>query len=82
MAHVITIAQSVRDLAGGLDRFEVDAPTVRALLAALDERHPGLAEHVRATMAIAIDGELHPNAWNEPLTKDSEVVFVPMIAGG
>jgi molybdopterin converting factor small subunit len=82
MAHVVTIAQSVRDLAGGRDRFEVDAPTVRALLAALDARHPGLEAHVRETMMVAIDGELRQDAWNEPLAPDAEVVFIPMIAGG
>jgi molybdopterin converting factor small subunit len=82
VARVITIAQSVRDLAGGLDRFEVDAPTVRALLSALDARHPGLAAHVREAMVIAIDGELHHDAWEAPLSPDSEVVLIPMIAGG
>lgn len=82
MARVITIAQSVRDFTGGLDRFEVDAPTVRALLAALDARYPGLGQHVRETMAIAIDGELHHDAWNEPLGSQTEVVFIPRIEGG
>jgi sulfur-carrier protein len=82
MAHVSTIAQSVRDLAGGLDHFEVDAPTVRALLATLDGRYPGVGKLVRETMFIAIDGELHHQAWEEPLAPDTEVVFVPMIAGG
>jgi sulfur-carrier protein len=82
MARVRTIAQSVRDLAGGRDHFEVDAKNVRALLAALDARYPGLDAHVRETMFIAIDGEMHQNAWDEPLGPDAEVVFVPMIAGG
>jgi sulfur-carrier protein len=82
MARVLTIAQSVRDLAGGRDSFEVEAATVRALLRALDERHPGLADHVRGSMAIAIDGELHHDAWDAPLGRDAEVVFIPLIAGG
>jgi molybdopterin converting factor small subunit len=82
MARVITIAQSVRDLTGGLDRFEIDAPTVRALVAALDARYPGVGALVRETMFIAIDGELHHQAWEEPLAPDTEVVLVPMIAGG
>jgi sulfur-carrier protein len=82
MARVSTIAQSVRDLAGGRDHFEVDAPTVRALLAALDARYPGLGSHVGETMAIAIDGELHHDAWSEALAADSEVVFIPLIPGG
>ena len=55
---------------------------MRALLASLDARYPGLGAHVRETMFIAIDGELHHNALGEALAPDAEVVFVPMIAGG
>ncbi|MEY4099806.1 MAG: hypothetical protein RL300_977 [Pseudomonadota bacterium] len=82
MARVRTIAQSVRDLAGGLDHFEVEAPNVRALLAALEARHPGLGEHIKESMTIAIDGELYHEALNEPLKPDSEVVFIPLMTGG
>ena len=82
MAHVLTVAQSVRDFAGGRDRFEVDAPTLGALVDELDRRHPGLGAHVRATMAVAIDGELHHEAWHTRLRDDAEIVFIPLIAGG
>ena len=82
MARVSTIAQAVRDLADGRDHFELPADNVRALLAALDARYPGLAALVQAEMAIAIDGELHHDAWNEPLAPDAEVVLVPRIGGG
>jgi molybdopterin synthase sulfur carrier subunit len=82
VANVLTMAQSVRDLAGGLDRFEVAAPTLGALVDELDRRHPGLGSHVRATMAVAIDGELHHDAWFTPLRKDAEVVLIQLIAGG
>ena len=47
MAWVSSVDQRVRELAGGLERFEVPAGTVRALLTALEARHPGLGEHVR-----------------------------------
>lgn len=82
MALVRTIAQSVRDLAGGLDHFDIEAPTVRALVAELEARHPGLGEHVRKSMVIAINGEMRHDAWHEPLSADSEVVFIPLITGG
>jgi molybdopterin converting factor small subunit len=82
VARVLTVAQSVRDLAGGRDHFEVDAATLHALVEQLDQRHPGLGAHVRQTMAVAIDGELHHDAWHAPLRPDSEVVFIPLIAGG
>ncbi len=82
MASVRTIAQSVRDFTGGLDHLEVDAPTVRALLAELEARYPGLGEFVQSSMVLAIDGEIHQNAWNESLSADTEVVLIPMIGAG
>jgi molybdopterin converting factor small subunit len=82
MARVSTVAQSVRDLAGGNDRFEVDARTLGVLVDELDRRHPGLGAHLRTSMAVAIDGELHHEAWYVPLRDDAEVVFIPLIAGG
>ncbi len=82
MARVKTIAQSVRDLAGGLDHFEIEATNVRALLAALEAAHPGLGEHLKTSMMIAIDGVIYHEALNEPLLPDSEVVFIPLMAGG
>jgi sulfur-carrier protein len=82
VARVLTVAQSVRDLAGGRDRFDVPALTLGALVDELERRHPGLGAHVRETMAVAIDGEVHHEAWHEPLRPDAEVVFIPLIAGG
>lgn len=82
MAQVSTIAQSVRELAGGLDHFDLPAANVRELLRALDARYPGLADHIRTQMALAIDGELHHNAWDTPLAPDAEVVLIPNIVAG
>jgi molybdopterin converting factor small subunit len=82
MAHVASMAQSVRELTGGLAQFEVEAGSVRALIAELERRFPGLGAHVDQHMAIAIDGEIHQDALAEPLAADSEVVLIPRIGGG
>ena len=82
MAKVSSIAQGVRDLTGGLDQSDVTATTVRALIAALEARYPGLGEHVNERMALAIDGELYQDAMSELLRPDSEVVLIPKISGG
>jgi len=73
---------SLREFTGGQHQFDVDAPTVRALLTTLDARFPGFEEHVLTTMVVAVDGELQPGIWDLPLAPDSEVVFVPLIGGG
>jgi hypothetical protein len=33
-------------------------------------------------MALAIDGEIHHDAFTEPLRPDSEVCLIPKIGGG
>jgi len=65
----------------GLEQVTVDAPRVKELLAALVARFPGL-ELELGDMAVAIDGDVRPDAEYERLSPLSEIYFVPRIAGG
>jgi len=65
----------------GLRQITIDAPRVHELVAALTARFPGLL-HELEHLAVAIDGEIRPDAAYEPLTSQSEIYFVPKIAGG
>jgi molybdopterin converting factor small subunit len=67
---------------GGVDVVVIDAPRVRELIVALVDRYPRLNVDVLNRMAVAIDGEIHNDADFLPLQSDSEVHFVPRIAGG
>lgn len=82
MARVSTVSSQVRRLTGGLDRFDIEAPTLRALLAELDRRHPGLADEIGQHLSIVIDGEVHTDAGEVALGPDAEVVLIPRIAAG
>ena len=64
------------------DEIEVDAPTVRRLVRLLDERWPGLGEQLTEGMAVAINGEIIPDALYEDIPDGAEVHFIPAIAGG
>jgi molybdopterin converting factor small subunit len=66
----------------GEDEIEVDAPTVRRLVRLLDERWPGLGEQLTEGMAVAINGEIIPDALYEDIPDGAEVHFIPAIAGG
>lgn len=79
---VSSAAQPVREFTGGLDTFEIEAGTVRGLLAALERQFPGLGDYVEEHMAIAINGELHQDALAEGLPAGAEVVLIPRISGG
>ena len=70
------------DFTGGVTEFEVVADTVGRLYRALDDQVPGLGEFVQQRMALAIDGEIHQNAWFSPIAPDSEVYLIPKIGGG
>jgi molybdopterin converting factor small subunit len=66
----------------GEDEIEVAAPTVRRLVRLLDERWPGLGEQLTEGMAVAINGEIIPDALYEDIPDGAEVHFIPAIAGG
>ena len=67
---------------GGVSTVEVEADTVRNVIAALDTRFPGLGDFVDRRMAFAIDGEIHQDAWFSPVPEGAEVCLVPKIGGG
>ncbi len=77
----VHFSNSLRHHTGGLTQLTLDAPRVAELLVALIARFPGL-EYELDTLAVAIDGEVRPDAAYEPLQPTSEVYFVPKIAGG
>lgn len=81
MVHVVLPADCA-DLTGGATEIDVEADTVRRLIRALDDRYPGLGEFVDRRMAVAIDGEIHQDAWFSPIGPDSEVYLIPKIGGG
>jgi molybdopterin converting factor small subunit len=62
--------------------FDVEAVSVRRLIAELDGRFPGLGAYIDSRMAIAVDGEIHQDAGAVPLTPGSEVYLIPKIGGG
>jgi molybdopterin converting factor small subunit len=78
----VVIPRALRGRAGGAERLDVDARDVRALLAELERRFPGLGEALARDTAVAIDGEIHPDPLLEPLEPESEVHFLPRVAGG
>jgi molybdopterin converting factor small subunit len=67
---------------GGLTELDVEANTFRRLILELDQRFPGLGRQIEESMAIAIDGEIHQDAYQAVLNPDSEIWLIPKIGGG
>jgi len=81
VAHVLACSDCL-PFTGGILRFDVEADTVRRLILEADARFPGLGDFIDRKMAIAIDGEIHRNAYGARLKPDSEVCLIPKIGGG
>jgi molybdopterin converting factor small subunit len=81
---VITVkfSASLRDLTGDDDEIQVDAPSVRRLIARLDDRYPGIGERLRDGTSVAINGEILPDAIYEDIPDGAEVHFLATLAGG
>ena len=82
----VEIPRRLQERTGGTSRVEVECRNVRQLLRHLDEMFPGLVDELKATTAIAIDGEIIgqrlEDAVLERVEADSEVYFIPAVAGG
>jgi len=78
---VVHFSSTLTRHTGGVEQIALEAPRVKELLAALVARFPGLELEI-SDLAVAIDGEVRPDAAYEPLMPLSEIYFVPKIAGG
>lgn len=77
----IHFSASLVEYTGGVQSLTLDAPRVRELMQAVKQRFPDLSDALEI-MAIAVDGEVHQEPEYLKLRADSEICFVPRIAGG
>jgi molybdopterin synthase sulfur carrier subunit len=81
MVHV-TLTGSLRQYTGGIAEMEIEAASVRQLLARLGAAFPALAPHLEQGLAVAIDGQIYQDALLQEIGAGSEVHILPQIAGG
>jgi len=85
---VVWIPVTLRALAGGEETVRVAGATVREVIDALDARFPGIQERLcdgdglRPGLAVVIDNQVSRAGLWQPVGDESEVHFVPAIAGG
>ena len=72
----------LRAFTGGAEYVRVEARTIREMLAALEEAHPGLKPILDEGVSVAIDGEVYADSLVEPIGPDSEVVLMQRLKGG
>jgi len=78
----------MRKLTGGRDRVTVSGKNLREAIADLDRQFPGIGNQllddgdIKASIAVSIDGEVGTNGVLDTIRENSEIFFMPSIAGG
>ena len=78
---VVHLPGGLSQYTGGLETVEIDAPRVNDLIIALTTRFPELGGQLDE-LAVAIDGVIYNSAPYQKIDADSEIYFVPRVAGG
>jgi sulfur-carrier protein len=84
----VWIPSLLRDVTGGLETVSLPATSVRQVIDELERQHPGVRDRLcdgdalRTGMAAVVDGEVARLGLLQPVGPDSEVHFLPAIAGG
>lgn len=78
----VTVPTDLLVLTQGERRLEVAADDLLVALERLDERFPGFTAKLETGYSVVVDGTLHAVVSAVPVTAESEVRFVPMVAGG
>ncbi len=91
MTVLVYIPSQMRRLYGAQSQEQVEAETITALIAVLDERFPGLGERLtepdgqmRRWVNVFVDGQdvQTLQGMDTPLRSGAKVYIVPAIAGG
>ena len=78
----VFLGSSLKIFTNGVEELEVEATSVKSLIADLDRQFPGIAEALDSGFALAIDGEVIANPGYEKLKEVSEVRFLSPLKGG
>ena len=78
----VILGSNLKNLTNGVEELEVEATSVKSLIAEMDRRYPGIADALQSGFALAIDGEVIANPGYEKLKEVSEVRFLSPLKGG
>tara|TARA_Y100001934_G_C12315233_1_gene757051 strand:+ start:1086 stop:1367 length:282 start_codon:yes stop_codon:yes gene_type:complete len=91
MAHVF-IPSLMQKITNGISEIEIEGQNVRQIIDNLDTKFPGikekLVEHkgpipkLKSSISVAVDGEISNIGLIQKISVDSEIHFLPAIAGG
>ena len=72
----------LREAVDGAESVQVEGTTIRELLENLGKEYPLIRKQIKNGIAVAIDGTIYRDDWNQPIPADAEVGLLVRIAGG
>jgi molybdopterin synthase sulfur carrier subunit len=84
----VFIPTQLRELTAGVASIEVQATSVRQVVAALEEQFPGISarlcvgDALSPALQVSVDGQMSTRGLTAKVKPKSEVHFVPAIGGG
>jgi molybdopterin synthase sulfur carrier subunit len=72
----------LRDAVGGAKSVSAKGATISELLQNLSKKYPPMRERINQGVAVAIDGVIYRDDWEQPIPTGAEVVLLTRIAGG
>ena len=84
----VWMSTRMQRFSGGLERVQVLGATVRQIVNNLDQEYPGMKDvlcinnEIDPAIAVVIDGETSNLGMLDKVNENSEVHFIPAMAGG
>ena len=72
----------LRDAMDGAESVWVEGTTIRELLQNLGREYPLMRDRTGRDIAVAIDGVIFRDDWDQPIPEGAEVGLLSRIAGG
>jgi molybdopterin synthase sulfur carrier subunit len=78
----------MQNLTNGNKRVPVEGSNIRQVIENLDAEYPGIKsrlldnDRIKLEISVAIDGEISTLGMIDKVSKNSEIHFLPAIAGG
>ena len=78
----VFLGSNLKNFTNGVEELEVEATSVKSLIAEMERQYPGIADALESGFALAVDGEVIANPGYEKLAEVSEVRFLSPMRGG
>ena len=78
----VELFAGLREAVEGAKSVQVEGATIRELLRNIAREYPSLHERIEQGVAVAIDGDIYRDDWDQQIPEGAEVVLLSRIAGG